>query len=95
MLRPVFMAQLGVTATLMNTDIDGRCPVHGFWATIVDGATGDTWMEYNSGGRFGESFLKRRALLNAGDIVRLSAIRYQCPGDVAPRFAQELVFLIK
>ncbi len=89
-----FKAQGGLIAWLDNFDFDARCDIAGFELVYVPKRQ-DPVPVINQGARFNDRAqqLVRRA--TPGDTYYLNNVRAKCPGDVASRKINSLVFRIK
>jgi hypothetical protein len=89
-----FKAQGGVSAFLDNFDFDARCQITGFNLVYI-GRRQDPVPSTNSGARY---TAKSQSLINRakpGDLYYFDNVRAKCPGDVASRKINSMVFSIR
>ena len=89
-----FKAQGGVAAILENFDFDAKCAIQGFIVTR-QAKRADPVDVNNKGARYSPD---ARALVNRakpGDVYYFDNVRARCPGDVAGRKINSMVFKIK
>lgn len=89
-----FKAQGGLGAFLDNFDFDARCAIQGFNLTRVP-RRADPIEVVNTGPRFNDK--SSRLIRNAkpGDVYYFTNVRARCPGDIAGRKINSLVFKIR
>lgn len=89
-----FKAQLGVAAILENFDFDARCNIVGYTVYRAEPRK-DLKLAANEGSKFGG---KAASLINEarpGDTYYFQDIKAKCPGDVAARTLNSMVFQIR
>lgn len=89
-----FKAQGGVGAFLDNFDFEATCKIQGYTLTYV-AKRQDPVDSVNGGPRYNE---KSRRLVNQakpGDIFYFDGVKARCPGDIAGRTINSMVFKIK
>jgi gliding motility-associated protein GldM len=89
-----FKAQGGVGAWLDNFDFEATCKIQTFIMTRV-APRQDAVDAPNSGARFGAAAQRLVDLASPGDTYYFEDIKARCPGDLAARTINSLVFKIK
>lgn len=87
-------AQLGVIAELSGFDFDARCDIAGF-ELVYAPKREDPIVVINGGGTFTADSKRLLNLAKPGDAYYFNNVRARCPGDVAGRKINSLVFQIK
>lgn len=89
-----FKAQAGVLAILHNFDFDAKCKIQGFIISRIP-IEGDRIEVINKGARY--SVVGRKLIDEAipGDIFTFDKVKARCPGDLAGRMVNSMVFKIK
>lgn len=72
-------AQLGVSAIVMNLDIDAHCKVMGFEMIRIT-ADGQAFTIFNLGGHFSEEALDLISKTKSGDTYIFRKVKCRCPG---------------
>ncbi|GJM33998.1 MAG: gliding motility protein GldM [Saprospiraceae bacterium] len=89
-----FKAQQGLIAWLDNFDFDARCDIQGF--TLVRVPKRDDPIEsVNSGGKYNSKSNRLADAAKPGDTYYFENVKAKCPGDVAGRKINSLVFKIR
>ncbi len=89
-----FKAQTGIMAVLENFDFDARCDIQSFELTRVPKRE-DPVTKMNNGGKYDA---QSAAMVNAarpGDVYYYDNVKARCPGDIAGRKINPLVFKIQ
>jgi len=89
-----FRIQLGIGALLKGFDFDAKCSIKGYRMLYVPKRE-DAIPVLNGGARFQGDALKYVKIAKPGDTYSFIDVKAQCPGDVAPREINSLVFNIK
>ncbi len=89
-----FKAQGGLGAFLDNFDFEANCQIKGFKLVYVPKRQ-DAREAVNPGGRYGGEARRLVDLAKPGDVYYFDNVKAECPGDVAPRNINTLVFRIK
>ncbi len=89
-----FKAQQGVIAWLENFDFEAKCDIQGFNLVKVSKRE-DPVEATNSGGRFNDKAANLARAAKPGDTFYFENVKARCPGDVAGRKINSLVFRIK
>lgn len=89
-----FKVQRGLIAWLDNFDFDARCEIQGFTLVKVSKRQ-DPIEAVNPGGTFVGQALELVQSAKPGDIYYFENVKARCPGDVAGRKINSLVFRIK
>lgn len=89
-----FRAQGGVGAFLDNFDFDARCVITGFNLTYV-AKRQDPVQSSNAGARYNARSRSLVQKAKPGDIYLFDNVRAKCPGDVASRKINSMVFFIR
>ena len=89
-----FKAQQGLIAWLDNFDFDAKCKIQGFNLVRV-AKRSDPVEVINTGGRFSSKASNLARAAKPGDIFYFENVKARCPGDVAGRKINSLVFRIK
>lgn len=89
-----FKAQGGLIAWLDNFDFDARCDIQGFTLVYV-AKRQDPVESVNSGGKFDDKSRRLVDEAKPGDIYYLDNVKARCPGDIAGRKINSMVFKIK
>ena len=89
-----FKAQGGVGAFLDNFDFEATCRVQGFNLVYV-AKRQDPVESVNSGPRYNDKSKRLVARAKPGDIFYFDNVKAKCPGDVAGRKINSMVFKIK
>ncbi len=89
-----FKAQQGLIAWLDNFDFDAKCDIQGFNLVKV-AKRADPVEVTNSGGRFADKSASLVRSAKPGDTFYFENVKARCPGDVAGRKINSLVFRIK
>ncbi|MEY3050695.1 MAG: hypothetical protein RLY31_480 [Bacteroidota bacterium] len=89
-----FKAQPGIIAWLENFDFDARCEIQGFNLVKVSKRE-DPVDSPNAGGTFTGKTKNLVTSAKPGDIYYFENVKARCPGDVAGRKINSLVFRIK
>ena len=90
----VMKAQLGVIAELSGFDFDARCDIAGF-ELVYAPKREDPIVVINGSGTFTADSKRLLNLAKPGDAYYFNNVRARCPGDVAGRKINSLVFQIK
>ncbi|MBI5916840.1 MAG: hypothetical protein HY842_15805 [Bacteroidetes bacterium] len=89
-----FKVQKGLIAWLMNFDFEARCEIQGF--NLVKVAKREDPVETsNSGGSFNGKAQNLVQSAKPGDTYYFQEVKARCPGDVAGRKINSMVFRIK
>lgn len=89
-----FKAQQGVGAFLDNFDFDARCAIEGFQLVRV-AKRADPEFATNKGARYIDEAQRLVDKATAGDRFFFDNVRARCPGDVASREINSMVFTIR
>ncbi len=89
-----FKAQGGVGAFLDNFDFDATCKIQGYTLTYV-AKRQDPVDSVNRGARYNEKSRRLVGQAKPGDIFYFDNVKARCPGDVAGRTINSMVFKIK
>jgi gliding motility-associated protein GldM len=89
-----FKAQGGLIAWLDNFDFDARCDIQGFKLVRVPKRQ-DPIEVINKGGTFSSDAKRIANMARPGDTYYFFDVKARCPGDVAGRKINSLVFTIK
>lgn len=89
-----FKAQQGVIAWLDNFDFEAKCNIQGFKLVRVPKRQ-DPIEVLNSGGSFGSDAQRIVRQARPGDTFYFFDVKARCPGDVAGRKVNSMVFNIK
>lgn len=89
-----FKVQKGLIAWLENFDFDARCDIQGFNLVKVSKRE-DPVEAVNSGGSFGGKAQNLIQSARPGDTYYFEEVKARCPGDIAGRKINSLVFRIK
>jgi hypothetical protein len=89
-----FKAQRGVLAALDNFDFDARCDIVGFQLVRV-ARRQDPEIAVNGGGLYGAEARQLVDKAKPGDTYYYENVKAKCPGDVAARPINPMVFKIR
>jgi hypothetical protein len=89
-----FKVQRGLIAWLDNFDFDAKCDIQGFNLVKV-AKRSDPVEKTNRGGSFGDEAQRLVSSAKPGDTYYFENVKARCPGDVAGRKINSLVFRIK
>ena len=89
-----FRAQIAIGAQLDGFDFDAKCSIAGFRMIYVPKRE-DAIPVINVGPRFGADALKYMARAKPGDTFNFIDVKAKCPGDIAAREINSLVFNIR
>ena len=89
-----FRAQGGVGAFLDNFEFDARCDITGFELVYV-AARQDPIPVINVGARYTSNAMNLIQRAKPGDLYYFTNVRARCPGDVASREINSMVFNIR
>ena len=89
-----FKAQRGLLAVLDRFDFDARCEIIGFSLTRIE-RNGDPRSITNKGGIYQAEAKRLVSLAKPGDLYLFDNVRVRCPGDVASRKINSLVFKVR
>lgn len=89
-----FKAQGGVGAFLDNFDFDATCQIQGFNLTYV-ASRQDPVTSVNAGARYNDQSRRLVNLAKPGDIFYYDNVKARCPGDIAGREINSMVFRIR
>ncbi len=89
-----FKAQKGLIAWLDGFDFDAKCDIIGFEFVRV-ARRKDPVVTNNRGGGFGADARRMISQTKPGDTFYFNNVRAKCPGDVASRKINSLIFTIK
>lgn len=89
-----FKVQQGLIAWLDNFDFDARCDIQGFNLVKVSKRS-DPVEQVNAGGTFQGQAAELIRSAKPGDIFYFENVKARCPGDIAGRKINSLVFRIK
>lgn len=89
-----FKAQLGVAAILENFDFDARCNIKGYRVVRV-AKRQDPEFSPNAGTKYNAKTQAVIGKAKAGDTYFFENVKCKCPGDIADRELNTLVFNIK
>ena len=89
-----FKSQQGISAPILNMDIDARCDVTGFQLTRISGKR-EPVTRQNVGAYYLPEVYELVVLAKPGDIYFFDNIRVKCPGDAASRHMQSMAFKIR
>ncbi len=89
-----FRVQLGIGAFLDGFDFDAKCSIKGYRMLYVPKRE-DAIPVLNVGARFGADAKKYIGQAKPGDTFNFIDVKAQCPGDIAAREINSLVFSIK
>jgi gliding motility-associated protein GldM len=89
-----FKAQGGLGAFLDNFDFEATCQIKGFKLVYVPKRQ-DAQEAVNAGGKYGGEARRLIDQAKPGDVFYFDNVKATCPGDIAPRTINTLVFRIK
>ena len=87
-------AQGGLGAFLDNFDFDARCNIQGFNLTRIP-QRADPVEVVNAGPRFNANSIRLIRNAKPGDVYYFTNVKAKCPGDIAGRKINSLVFKIR
>jgi len=85
----------GIYAELENFDFDAKCTISGYNATVSEPRKDPYNSPRVSSGAFSPDIVKALATAKAGTTLTIYDVSAKCPGDVAPRPINSLVFNAK
>lgn len=89
-----FKAQGGVGAFLDNFDFDANCAIQGYNLVYV-AKRQDPVEVINGGARYNDKSKRLVQRAKPGDIYYFDNVKAKCPGDIAGRTINSMVFNIK
>ncbi len=86
--------QNGIMAVLENFDFEAKCQISSYELMYIANV-GDPVVSINAGAAFSPQTKKLIEAAQSGDVYIFKVVKGRCPGDVAGRMLNPLVFTIK